>query len=458
MGDNAAGTIQETTSMDSVDPKHVVVTIHGTWGRGFFKKTKSAEWCREGSPYRTAVVEALGENVKFIDHPWSGSNSDRSRSNAATDLLLRLGDLRIRHPNAMFHVACHSHAGNIVAKAASMAHNSDFFDTLTFFSTPFIQLRRIELSKRLVQGYESLAIAVCLLIGLLYIGPDIGDFIDAIQMRGETPEEGWRNRMNDIRFGRMFLALWISTFSGVAIAIMFRRAMRKVRESPAFDAYEKSDMAILHERCLIARSRSDEASLALNAVQLMALANILLQNTLLSLMPDADADFFEVDNAYDLISRLGQWLISWRIAANYQSRWEGPVAIGLYLLSVVLIASLGIEGTPAVVCLLIASVNFLRFLVYPALRIIAWLVAVILIPLHMVLLALRVFILRAYGFREIFQIWNCQVSVDTVPDGRWTIVQIGGDSLRLSHSTHSDPLVLRELTVWLSRATTSIPG
>ena len=119
-------------------PTHIVVLIHGTWGRGIFPRHRSsaAAWCAHGSPCRRAIEEALGPQVLFIVFNWTGGNNVRARKNAASALVTTVENARLRLPMARVLAVAHSHGGNVALYAHSMM--SKAFDSIVFLSTPFL--------------------------------------------------------------------------------------------------------------------------------------------------------------------------------------------------------------------------------------------------------------------------------------------------------------------------------
>ncbi|HEY5868193.1 MAG TPA: hypothetical protein VI542_21965 [Candidatus Tectomicrobia bacterium] len=103
--------------------KHVILLIHGTWGRdpaGWYQPACSDENFASrlaaklaGTPLEGAV---WGGTEVF---EWSGENTHQARLTAARELAERLLEIRQRHPaeRLRFHLVAHSHGGNVVLAA-----------------------------------------------------------------------------------------------------------------------------------------------------------------------------------------------------------------------------------------------------------------------------------------------------------------------------------------------------
>jgi hypothetical protein len=126
-----------------------IVLVHGTWGRGIFRKKEVADWCNSKSAFVTRLAEAirneLPQTTVVMCPPlnWSGKNSIFARERAARDL----ADV-LRHQIADGHpvlIVAHSHGGNVALKAISLVENTSKIYLCTL-ATPFLSVFEVSRS------------------------------------------------------------------------------------------------------------------------------------------------------------------------------------------------------------------------------------------------------------------------------------------------------------------------
>ncbi|MGY4433986.1 hypothetical protein ACVWWO_006463 [Bradyrhizobium sp. F1.13.1] len=141
-----------------------LILVHGTWGRGFFRKSKpeivaseyrdfylwsdpKLRWFEPGSYFRQNLACALDKekiNATVEVLLWDGANSFVSRSEAASALANRLKEAVVEFPREPVIVIAHSHGGNIALRAAHILDQplTDEIRIITL-ATPFVQVRAL---------------------------------------------------------------------------------------------------------------------------------------------------------------------------------------------------------------------------------------------------------------------------------------------------------------------------
>jgi len=134
-----------------------VVLVHGTWGRGFFRKKPVAPWCEP----KANLVFQLGVKLsdadiktQFFPFNWSGNNSIFERANAASDLARFLKSNFAGKTPVL--VIAHSHGGNVALQAIAKLHDVSHIHVCTL-ATPFFRIfeskRKFEGSLPLLRGF-----------------------------------------------------------------------------------------------------------------------------------------------------------------------------------------------------------------------------------------------------------------------------------------------------------------
>lgn len=137
-------------------PELVVHLVHGTWGRGFFPRRRSARsqrkplWFESGSPFTTEFInacQAKGIEAELRAFLWSGANSIRERDIAAEALCAALASSHAGRPAARQIVVAHSHGGNIALRALHRSATEGYEVGevhVVALATPFIQMFSVD--------------------------------------------------------------------------------------------------------------------------------------------------------------------------------------------------------------------------------------------------------------------------------------------------------------------------
>jgi pimeloyl-ACP methyl ester carboxylesterase len=125
-------------------PTLKVILVHGTWGRGVFRRKPLAPWCRDDSVFVRALqsaLEARGVHPTVLPFNWSGDNSVFERAAAANDLQSFI-DSSIP-PSERLLLIAHSHGGNVALQAITKLDDSSNVHVCTL-ATPFFRLYETE--------------------------------------------------------------------------------------------------------------------------------------------------------------------------------------------------------------------------------------------------------------------------------------------------------------------------
>lgn len=133
-----------------------IVTVHGTWGRGFLPDTphnphgRRAAWCTVESAFIAEMGRGLGEggtDYKVSDFLWSGANSITERDKAASILANSLAECLCNEPDTHLLVVAHSHGGNVALRALHLlrerlgsGRKQKLGLSLVTLATPFVQI------------------------------------------------------------------------------------------------------------------------------------------------------------------------------------------------------------------------------------------------------------------------------------------------------------------------------
>jgi hypothetical protein len=135
----------------------IITLIHGTWARG-------AAWTRPESALCQSLRETAARKdvqVEFKSHTWRGSNSFKSREEAARTLADRLRQDFEQSPGALHFLIGHSHGGNIAIDAVRAHGIEDRVSGIVTMSTPFVSCRR--------SGFSIPVIAIAAFVSFLLI-------------------------------------------------------------------------------------------------------------------------------------------------------------------------------------------------------------------------------------------------------------------------------------------------
>ncbi|MBV8468711.1 MAG: hypothetical protein JOY60_02440 [Burkholderiaceae bacterium] len=111
-----------------------IILVHGTWATG-------ANWTNPDiSLLCRNLLNQIQSDITFIQYKWSGNNSHESRQKAAASLSAIIFNLAEKFPNRRRFIISHSHGGTVSAMALQQnpAIHS-FVDGAIFMSTPFIK-------------------------------------------------------------------------------------------------------------------------------------------------------------------------------------------------------------------------------------------------------------------------------------------------------------------------------
>jgi Alpha/beta hydrolase family len=138
-----------------------VLLVHGTWGRGFIRKTPVARWCRPDSYFVGQLLDKLEERLPTVSPAitavnWCGSNSILRRAEAANDLKNQIQTLAAEGGTIL--IIGHSHGGNVVLQATSKLCDLSNVYVCTL-ATPFFRLFE---SERRLTGARTLLTIISL--------------------------------------------------------------------------------------------------------------------------------------------------------------------------------------------------------------------------------------------------------------------------------------------------------
>jgi hypothetical protein len=383
---------------------HLVVLVHGTWGRGVRPfLTDVAAWCADGSEMRRAVQSALGHLTQFVPFAWSGANSASGRMRAAEILRERLQLLRDGNPNACIHVVAHSHGGNVVLYALKKMSEDAKISSFVFLSTPFIHVvpRSLHplLQRRLAAANALLLMPVLGFPWKLF--PSHLSMLDAV----------------------LFLAIPYLLYRAFIFFYGRARSYAAKFELPSQ----------LPSATLILRSAADEAGAAILAAQFFSTLLGRVQKVVLMIIGDL-LDFSDGTGERERLNTSTPFRFKARriLLLLFVAAFLIPIALQLVL-----------PRLPD-------PTEWLVNLAYWAA--LALTVCALLLPLLSVALGVCV---AAFGPGFAFASSGLNISAEATPPGEWKVVQLAlpGDSTyerqRIQHSTHSDPNALAFLEQWL---------
>lgn len=136
-------------ALDGDSSRSQIVLVHGTWGQGFdpykFHDGRSARWFEPGHPFYVQLLTSLEGHIAASDvsaFMWSGANSIRERSEAATELASVL-DRRLQEaPGVEQILIAHSHGGNVALRARDAMTGDRSRVHIITLATPFIRVTR----------------------------------------------------------------------------------------------------------------------------------------------------------------------------------------------------------------------------------------------------------------------------------------------------------------------------
>ena len=386
---------------------NIAILVHGTWGRGIFKKSIDAHWCQEGSYFRNEVSAMCHGDVDFETFRWSGDNSLKARRYASDKLKCELERLRIENPDARITIYSHSHGGNVAMWALNDARVSSEIDALVCLSTPFLlfSLRRVNKS-----ALASISGLLAFLIGL--------QFLKLYSVFGLHVE----NSIIDFFMAAMFGGL------AVLPTFLLPRFKDKVGEILTSSFSEMTLPTALPCSVLIIRTANDEASLVLSATQFISKLSAFFQKGFFTIFPSFDVNkigymkFKSISVGFIALMILVFGAALFFIHLVYSSPVVGSIAEYSIYASLIIIFSPLIDMTirSAIGILLIVPIIFLEIS--------------------------RALVLRPFGvgFGESLGI---DVSVESTPLGEWVVNQV--DSVKgMNHSIYNNPKAIEVIQAW----------
>jgi hypothetical protein len=227
----------------------IITLIHGTWAR-------EAPWTQEGSllvrALRAADPEATIERLK-----WSGGNSHAARLEAAARLVHRIRGCHRRHPAAKHYVIAHSHGGNVVRYALSLAEVSTALRGVVCLSTPFIMCGKPE-GKELWPRMGML-----LFLGYVLVKVLIGD--NRIHFLGISPS--LVGLLLTILLGFLMMAPILFFLLVAKLGSRTYRLWPSINKQELLDSFEGASPS--PDKFLIVRPGGDEADMGLKLFQLL---------------------------------------------------------------------------------------------------------------------------------------------------------------------------------------------
>lgn len=122
----------------------LVVTVHGTWGRG--QKAKIPNWFQTGSDFTTRLVKSASSakiNCDVLPYLWSGRNSVAARDEAAQGLASFIEENFDHTLHDQVLVVGHSHGGSVALCMLKYLSSNPPLKIATL-ATPFLNIRPIE--------------------------------------------------------------------------------------------------------------------------------------------------------------------------------------------------------------------------------------------------------------------------------------------------------------------------
>ncbi|WP_340646227.1 hypothetical protein [Phenylobacterium sp.] len=138
--------------------QNLVVLVHGTHAR-------DAEWVGEDAALAHSLRLGLPD-CQVRTFRWSGANHHGARLQAGAELAMMLQSLCATWPAARLHLISHSHGGNVVLYAARRLDPQAQVATIAFLGTPFLNVRRRNITANSAQ-FALLASIVGAYLGFL---------------------------------------------------------------------------------------------------------------------------------------------------------------------------------------------------------------------------------------------------------------------------------------------------
>ena len=252
-------------------PRHLVVTVHGTWGRGVTGAADPTHWSSKvywwhhdsafAADLRREMVKRglRADLTEIIPFAWSGANSIRARARAADDFATWLARERAARGNPDTTIIAHSHGGNVIRKA--VISTTDALNVVTL-ATPFAEIAPDdEFGPGPANGvrFALIALAAAILFVLLVL-------LDLFT--GEVAST-WLSRLDTDTVGGQVLAFYLVIgFFLLAIFLVQLVRLDPEHRPVALTAATAGGMdwsGMGASRLLVLRGINDEADLALAA-------------------------------------------------------------------------------------------------------------------------------------------------------------------------------------------------
>lgn len=417
---------------------HVVIQVHGTWGRNAYFRLPTAKWCEENSACRLSAITALGRDVVFNALSWSGANSTDARLKAARQLSTCLKTQHQKHPNAKLHILAHSHAGNIAMYAAKDPQIGALISSLICFSTPFLHISPRALGERLGKRLELLA-SIAFTTITLAMAAFMSMHIWQLTGRGLLDM-----LQQNIWFGIAAMAI------GSSAALAARSVLIPTLHRFHADSHRYCEQMRLPDALpfpvLLIRAAGDEAAASLGAAQFWSFAFTRLVRLLSIMLP---IDVSDQPKSSPDGRRLRR-----RLPRSMRTGMQMMGASLLITVATFFLASIGVDIRISPTLIALAIVLFFVF----GVAVMVWvdLVALVVMLCIAPLCALLALSLYFFGWRRsMLTSLSMNISAESSPPGKWEVVQLGyGESSlemqrELNHATHSAPEALAVMESWL---------
>jgi hypothetical protein len=398
-----------------------VVLVHGTWGRGFFRKKPVAPWCHSDSIFVDRLLGEFEERMptvwtSIIPMGWCGSNSIFRRAMAADKLKDQLETLAVDSPIL---IISHSHGGNVVLQATSKLRDVSNIYVCTL-ATPFFRLfesdRVLDGAKPLLQAFS---IAACVLATFFLIEkPAVVDATSALNFI----EKEVVRPMSSLIFLAAIIIGWIGGVLLYRLLInpipknttptQWQLRSRRLCEATAADARS------LKDHLLVLRGVDDEAALTLAAG---AVANRL----------------FRLVYSF--------WLrLMLRLFPKVQVTFPSAAMRWLFMLS-----SAGMFLIPLYVVPLLIILGFSTFLFGPYITFVGAIVLFVAASLLLFLIPLTRIV---FGRELAFGAMGCDAFFDSVPDSDFAKINTLGLVTNESHShaLYENPSAPTIIATWIA--------
>jgi len=155
------------------DQPSVAVLVHGTFAGA--PENRGSKWWQSGSPVAKELATRVPPSVDVAPETmvfhWSGENSERARSKAASELLEQLQALEAA--DKPYHLIGHSHGGSVIWNTLKLAtihrYPLERLRTWTTVGTPFLQHRSRD-------AWNPLNL-IALVVGLILLRPAYRTFM-----------------------------------------------------------------------------------------------------------------------------------------------------------------------------------------------------------------------------------------------------------------------------------------